>query len=332
MDWRVGDAGGVAFGQCSRPVPALTCVAGHRWVRSSGKKPKRVLFHPGDAGEGKTGRANVSEPPLMTRYPELREMGWRRGAGPGRGGTANGGRTVFVGRVSTAGLGSRGRPPRSKHNPPGPRLLPSRAPSPPARKPSTTDLHALAAERKITSRLGIRQRLVERQLYQVVEMVLRAVAADTPGAEAIKVVARAHQTLIWKRTRHTLRLRSALREFFPAAQVAYAGLGLTGSDTLELLVKSPDPASAAKLSLTPISAALSGPAAMTRRGDQRRPEHPAADPACRYHRGVCRYRARWASNVMHLAGDPRTLKHPRLRSDGAEGARMKRLTVFDITV
>jgi transposase len=85
---------------------------------------------------------------------------------------------------------------------------------------------------------------------------LRAVAADTPQAEAIKVVARAHQTLIWERTRHTLRLRSALREFFPAAQAAYAGLGLTGADVLELLVKAPDPASAAKLSLSQISAAL----------------------------------------------------------------------------
>jgi transposase len=85
---------------------------------------------------------------------------------------------------------------------------------------------------------------------------LRTVAADTPGAEAIKVIARAHQSLIWERTRHTLRLRSALREFFPAAQVAYAGLGLTGCDTLELLVKAPDPVSAAKLSLTQISAAL----------------------------------------------------------------------------
>jgi transposase len=85
---------------------------------------------------------------------------------------------------------------------------------------------------------------------------LRAVAADTPGAEAIKVVARAHQSLIWERTRHTLRLRSALQEFFPAAQGAYTGLGLTGSDTLELLVKAPDPVSAAKLTIPQISAAL----------------------------------------------------------------------------
>jgi biotin carboxylase len=66
---------------------------------------------------------------------------------------------------------------------------------------------------------------------------LRPVAADTPEAEAIKVAARAHQTLIWERTRHVLRLRSALREFCRAAHAAYAGLGLTGADTLELLTR-----------------------------------------------------------------------------------------------
>jgi transposase len=43
----------------------------------------------------------------------------------------------------------------------------------------------------------------------------RPVAAGSPGAEAIKMAARAHQTLIWDRSRHVLRLRSALREFFP---------------------------------------------------------------------------------------------------------------------
>ena len=85
---------------------------------------------------------------------------------------------------------------------------------------------------------------------------LRAVAADTAGAQAVKVAARAHQTLIWERTRHTLRLRSALREFFPAALLAYADLGLTGADTLELLTRAPDPAAAAKLTAAQISAAL----------------------------------------------------------------------------
>ena len=85
---------------------------------------------------------------------------------------------------------------------------------------------------------------------------LRAVAADTDGSAAIKVVARAHQTLIWERTRHMLRLRSALREFFPAALLAYADLGLTAADTLELLARAPGPAAAAKLTLSQISAAL----------------------------------------------------------------------------
>jgi transposase len=85
---------------------------------------------------------------------------------------------------------------------------------------------------------------------------LRAVAADTPGAQAVKVAARAHQTLIWERTRHALRLRSALREFFPAALAAYSDLGLTAADTLELLARAPAPETAARLTATQICAAL----------------------------------------------------------------------------
>jgi transposase len=50
---------------------------------------------------------------------------------------------------------------------------------------------------------------------------LRAVAGDTAGVEAVKVVTRAHKTLIWERTRHTQRLRHALREYFPAALQAF---------------------------------------------------------------------------------------------------------------
>jgi transposase len=85
---------------------------------------------------------------------------------------------------------------------------------------------------------------------------LRAVAADTACGQAVKVAARAHQTLIWERTRHALRLRSALREFFPAALAAYADLGLTSADTLELLARAPAPAAAGKLTAAQISAAL----------------------------------------------------------------------------
>jgi hypothetical protein len=85
---------------------------------------------------------------------------------------------------------------------------------------------------------------------------LGQVAADSDGAEAVKVVARAHQTLIWERTRHMLRLRATLRDYFPAALIAFKPLGLTGADTLELLAKAPTPAQAARLSTSQIAAAL----------------------------------------------------------------------------
>jgi transposase len=83
---------------------------------------------------------------------------------------------------------------------------------------------------------------------------LRLVAGDSAQAEAVKVLTRAHKTLIWERTRHLLRLRHALREFFPGALVAFDDLAAV--DTLELLAAAPDPASAAALSIEQITAAL----------------------------------------------------------------------------
>jgi len=83
---------------------------------------------------------------------------------------------------------------------------------------------------------------------------LRPVAGDSGAVEGVKVLARAHQNLVWERTRHVLRLRSALREFFPAALAAYADLD--APDTLELLAAAPDPAAAAGLSLEQVAAAL----------------------------------------------------------------------------
>jgi len=85
---------------------------------------------------------------------------------------------------------------------------------------------------------------------------MRELAADSDIAEAVKIAARAHQKLVWERTRHLLRMRSALREYFPAALEAYAGLSLTGPDTLGLLRKAPDPAPAARLTVTQVTAAL----------------------------------------------------------------------------
>jgi hypothetical protein len=68
------------------------------------------------------------------------------------------------------------------------------------------------------------------------------------------LVAREHQSLIWDRTRQLLRLRSALREFFPAALEAFDDLD--EPDALELLGRAPDPDRAAALSRTQIAAAL----------------------------------------------------------------------------
>lgn len=83
---------------------------------------------------------------------------------------------------------------------------------------------------------------------------LRPVAGDTDRVQAVKVITRAHKTLIWERTRHTLRLRQSLRDYFPAALDAFDDLDAV--DALELLGKAPDPASAAKLTIGQIRAAL----------------------------------------------------------------------------
>ncbi|BBZ55748.1 MULTISPECIES: IS110 family RNA-guided transposase [Mycobacteriaceae] len=82
----------------------------------------------------------------------------------------------------------------------------------------------------------------------------RLIAGDTPDAEAIKVLARAHQNLIWTRNRHTNALRSALREYYPAALAAFADLA--DRDALALLGRAADPRQAASLSLAKIRSAL----------------------------------------------------------------------------
>jgi hypothetical protein len=82
----------------------------------------------------------------------------------------------------------------------------------------------------------------------------RTVAADSDRAEAIKLAARTHQTMIWERSRHVLRLQSALVEFFPAALEAFADLD--EPDVLELLACAPEPDAAARLSVARIEAAL----------------------------------------------------------------------------
>ncbi len=56
---------------------------------------------------------------------------------------------------------------------------------------------------------------------------LRPAARDSPEAEAIKVLARTHKTLIWERTRQTQRLRHQLREYFPRPRRRRSGMTWT---------------------------------------------------------------------------------------------------------
>ena len=82
----------------------------------------------------------------------------------------------------------------------------------------------------------------------------RVVAGDTTQVAAIKVLARAQQSLVWTRTREANRLRNALREFYPAALVAFEDLD--DRDALAVLGRAPDPVTAARLTLSQLKAAL----------------------------------------------------------------------------
>jgi hypothetical protein len=82
----------------------------------------------------------------------------------------------------------------------------------------------------------------------------RLVAADSEEVQMLKVLARAHQSMIWAKTRQTNSLRSALREFYPAALVAFDDLA--SGDALEVLRIAPTPELGATLSRSKIAAAL----------------------------------------------------------------------------
>jgi hypothetical protein len=97
----------------------------------------------------------------------------------------------------------------------------------------------------------------------------RRAAADSDLAEAVRVLARAHQSMIWSRRRQANMLRSQLREFYPAALAAFDDL--TGGDAVEVLRAAPTPALGAALSRTRIAAAL------RRGGRQRRIDARAAE-------------------------------------------------------
>jgi Transposase/Transposase IS116/IS110/IS902 family len=96
----------------------------------------------------------------------------------------------------------------------------------------------------------------------------REVAADSTLAEAVKVLARAHQSLIWSRQRQVNQLRSTLREFYPQALEAFAG-ELGERDALAVLARAPSPAEGRLLSISALRSTLK------RAGRERNLDHKA---------------------------------------------------------
>jgi Transposase/Transposase IS116/IS110/IS902 family len=97
----------------------------------------------------------------------------------------------------------------------------------------------------------------------------RLIAVDSETVQAVKVLARAHQSMIWSRGRQTNMLRSTLREFYPAALAAFDDLA--SPDALEVLRVAPTPEFGATLSRSKIAAAL------RRGGRQRRVDGRSAE-------------------------------------------------------
>jgi transposase len=84
---------------------------------------------------------------------------------------------------------------------------------------------------------------------------LRPLGEDSELAEAIKVLARSHKSLIWARQQFGNQLRSTLREFYPGALEAF-GDDLYEADSLALLKQAPTPTQGRALSLAKITSAL----------------------------------------------------------------------------
>jgi hypothetical protein len=86
----------------------------------------------------------------------------------------------------------------------------------------------------------------------------RPLPADSELAQAIAVLARAQQDAVWDRTTACNRLRSCLREYYPAFLAAYAEAkgGIMRPDARAILAAAPTPAGAAALTTAQLRALL----------------------------------------------------------------------------
>jgi transposase len=83
----------------------------------------------------------------------------------------------------------------------------------------------------------------------------REISADTDLAEAIKILARTHQSLVWSRQRQLNQLRSTLREFYPGALQAF-GRDLASPEACTILAIASTPERGRRLTPARISRSL----------------------------------------------------------------------------
>jgi transposase len=86
----------------------------------------------------------------------------------------------------------------------------------------------------------------------------RPLPADSELAQAIAVLARAQQDAVWERTCAHNKLRSLLREYYPALLNAFTDQrgGLLRPEARALLAAAPTPRAAAKLTITQLATLL----------------------------------------------------------------------------
>jgi transposase len=98
----------------------------------------------------------------------------------------------------------------------------------------------------------------------------RPLAGDSELAQAVKVLARTHQNLVWSRQRQVNQLRNLLLEFYPAALEAF-GSDLAAADAIAILERAPTPDQGRSISQAKLVSAL------RKAGRERNPELKAAE-------------------------------------------------------
>jgi transposase len=146
----------------------------------------------------------------------------------------------------------------------------------------------------------------------------RALSPDSEELEAVKVLARAHQGMAWSRQRQLQSLRSALREYYPAALLAFPELG--AAEALEVLAIAPTPVQGRGLSRSKIQSAL------RRAGRVRRVEARRARSRRRFAPRIPRRRRSWP--MPSGVRQPRRSPSPARSASRSKRSRRSSASVF----